>query len=121
MIADLNLNLNFFENPLSYLSFKWTNITIEFDIFISSRKSSIMSELLTVHIPAFEFQANLVVYPLPDTAVKTVSLNHSLELRLIECVYRVVVISFFSKKMLSTQKKLEVPTGWSFCLTMSIA
>ena len=32
-----------------------------------------MSDLLTIQVPAYEFQFNLVVYPLPATTVKTVS------------------------------------------------
>lgn len=34
-----------------------------------------MSTFPTVRVPAFDWQFNLVVYPLPSTAVKTVSLG----------------------------------------------
>ena len=36
---------------------------------------TLMSTFPTVRVPAFDWQSNLVVYPLPSTAVKTVSLG----------------------------------------------
>ena len=43
-------------------------------LFIKARPSIIMSKFPTVKVPAYDFQFNLIVYPLPDSAVKTVSL-----------------------------------------------
>ena len=43
-------------------------------LFIEARPSIIMSKFPTVMVPAYDFQFNLIVYPLPDSAVKTVSL-----------------------------------------------
>ena len=39
-----------------------------------------MSKFQTVKVPAYDFQFNLVVYPLPATAVKTVSIAYILKI-----------------------------------------
>ena len=38
-----------------------------------------MVKFETIQVPAYEFQFNLVVYPLPATAKKTVSLIYTLK------------------------------------------
>ena len=74
----------------------------------------------TVRVPAFEFQFNLAVYPLPATTLKTVSSDQFSSYRLsFKFWFRARVISMYSKIMLSNPSSLEAHTGLSFFLTMS--
>ena len=79
-----------------------------------------MVNLSTVYVPAYEFHFNLIVYPLPATARKTVSLGWGGKRQIkFTFLLRAAVTSTSWKTMKFTPNQQEGHTGWSSCLTMS--